>query len=487
MAITNIITDGTDTVNMAAASNGFTDKYTYRQQIVQKNELGDYPPVTETWEVNWGADDNAERGEVHAKLMRLQRKAQRYAAGDRRDGPVYWYLLTEGEASIYRFALIHDIEIPELNPYFYGPAERYKEAKITVTREGVWRERNPLTGGWLEEVVGSSTVYDYVVSTNKNWVTLEWMVDKGSGPEINISGDADALLRINMYPGTYTYQADNQVTIAKRTAASISELDGFNPHFNPVNLTDTNASLSGEYDLPADANVPGGYKLEITNGSGAEEEWYFVWSYDPDYYQGEYLMIVPIKMIGASDECWLTPIHDNVTFGAERLEIGPEVYVPDGNNSVHQKIHLGQISLPYPGFRPPEETFPTSFRIGFKIRIPAGAGCYIRNWWLVPADEGVQEIRNVGNTNGGFAMQGLVVDGNIRTAYAKVVTYLIASPVEAGGRFLTADHQRFTRLYFFKSYWDTTLEIDAIYDALTNMTVTVDVISRVKALVTSAL
>lgn len=471
MALADILTDGTDEVNLATATRGFADTYTYRQQVARKNALGEYPDVTERWQPNWHATDDDERGTVHAKLMRLQRKAQKWYSGDFREGPVWRETQTPTER-MRRYAVVTDLEIPELDPYFYGPSEAFRNVTMTVTREGAWRLVSPIEA-W-RELVSSETVYDYNESGTVNWITF----DPGGGSN-QLPGDADALVKLTIDVGTYDYESDNQVTIAKRTADTEAELNGFVPHFNPNEIDNTNASPS----FPVDATCPTGYRMDVANSTGTEKTWYFEWGYDPDYYQGEYLMIVPIKMVGASDYMWISALHDDASFGANRIQY-EEVYVPAGFNSVYQKVFVARITLPHQGYLPASETFPPVYYTGFFLRMPDGVSCQIRNWWLVPINEGLFSVRGIGNDFGSFPTSPImIIDGSLQKTYLQQ----IAASVEPGGRYLTADHQKYTRFYFYKSYeYDdgSDNKIDAIKEGKTSMTVTADVIPRVKALVT---
>lgn len=478
MALIDLITDGTDTINLASATDGFTDKYSYKQQIVEKDVLGEYPLVTERLSVNWNQLDDDERADEHAKLMRLKRKANKWGNKNYREGPV-WRKLQSNSEDNPKYMVLTNAHIVELSETFYGPDTASKPVVLEITREGAPRLIEP--GAAWRSIVSSQTVYDYNASGSVSWVT----VPPGTSAS-QLPGDADGITKITVTPGSYDYESDNQVIIAKRTADTEAELNGFIPHFNPVSLSETDASLSGEYDLPADANVPGGYSLEITNGVGSEQRWYFLWAYDPDYYQGKFMMVVPIQMVGATDYCHLTPIHDQSSSfsGIDGKDVlGPEVYVPAGADSIYQRIVVAHISLPYPGNLPPGESFPSAYRLGFIIRIPNGSDCYIRDWHLIPVDEGVQEIRSIGENSGAFSMNKLIVDGSLKHTYLRnSLNVIVPSAVDPGGRYLTADHQKYTRFYFYKGYWDTAKNVDAVKDALTSMTVDVDAVPRVKAL-----
>lgn len=456
MAYTDTITDGTDTVNLGSTATGtFNDRLSYKQQIPEKNALGDYPLVTEQWLVNWNDTSDDSRGGTHAKLLRLKRKAQKWANKDYREGPV-WRVLRSSTENQNKYAVVTNIHIPELDPNTYGPETGFRITPITVTREGVWRTIQP--GSTLRTLVSGTNVYNYNYhsATNYvNWVTIT----PGEGAN-ELPGDADALLKISVTACMNSYF--DRLVIAKRTADTLAELNGFIPYFNPADISYS----SPTHSTSIDSLVAGGQRLDISNATGSEQTYTVAWDYDPEYYQGEFLMVVPIKMGSTSDYAWLAPIHNKIDTGMTSLVEGDEVYVPPYSYSpnFYRTIVIGPVSLPHTGMLPPSETFlypyPADYLIGFTVRLPNGMSCQIRQWWLVPIDEGVQEIRNIKKY--GESFDGLLtVDGVHRLAHTVIYPdpdpeYIMPRPLQPSGRYLTADHQKYTRLYFFEGYTDDT-------------------------------
>ena len=189
--------------------------------------------------------------------------------------------------------IVHDVQIVELGGTFYGPDATSKPVVLEIAREGALWLIEPDDAMKLLVAFSPTVVYDYVVGGNKNHITImDWLSNSTYG----IEGDADGILKITMSPSaSYNYESDNQITIAKRTATAESTLNGFNPHFNPVDLV---AATGSEHTLTTDSQVPGGKRLDIANASGSEVERYYVWSYDPDYYQGTFMMMMAIQMTG---------------------------------------------------------------------------------------------------------------------------------------------------------------------------------------------
>lgn len=467
MALLDILTDGTDEINLASATSGFTDRYSYKQKIVEKNALGEYEAVVEKMHMNWNGADDEKRGDQHAKLMRLQRKARKCRDGDTREGYVWRELRSVSEGAV-KYMVVTDVRIVELDAEFYGPDGIAKGCLMEITREGAPRLTQP--GSWLD-LTGAVTVYDYNVGSENNWATVLKTL---------LEGDADALLRFTMTFGKFDYGANNQIIIAKRSANSEAELVKLIPHFNPSDLVD---ATGAEYTLTTDANAPGGKRLDVANTSGGEIERYYVWSYDPDFYQGEFMMMVAIKMIGSDDICYITPFHSEVAgVGYPSMELGGEAYVPPGKLGVYQQIFAGRITLPPSGYTPVGETETASYGIGFKIRIPNNVSFRILNWWLIPADGGVQEIRGIG-VSASSSETGIVVvvNGDLKRTYRKAIN-MSSFPAQAGGRYLTADHQKYTRFYFFSSYWDESTQVDAVSDGLNSITVRIEAVPRVKGI-----
>lgn len=479
MALTDILTDGTDSISFANAFDGFTDKYSYKQQLVEKNALGEYPEVTERMQMNWNAEDDEARGVQHATLMRLKRKANKWGDKDYREGPVWRELRSNSEAAP-KYMVVTNVHIVELDAEFYGPDGTSKGVVMEITREGAPRLISPEASAlyWL-----SKTLYDYNVGEDNNWITISLPVD----PEIPIigfptydliPGDADAILKFKLDiedDVSQAYRKHNQITIAKRTAATYEGLDGFKTHLNPVDIL--SGDLTPGVSLVTDATVPGGKMLRIDNDTPLYEVNINVfWRTDGAGYEGNFAMIIPINTVAANDYCHITPMYG---LNSDWV-YGQELYVPAGyhldgfSNPLYQKFYAGMLSLPHHA-----DVTTTDVWIGFKIRMPPSSNFNVRGVWLIPLDEGVFTLRDISHPTTLPEPTVLIVDGEKKQSIAQYgTTSTYPRSPEVGGRYLTADHQKYTRFYFFKSYWDYDKGIDAIYPGLLNYEASIDVIPR---------
>ena len=479
MAQIDLLTNGTITVDLASnLTNAFAQiSGTYKQQIIELDQLGRYPLVWEEWSLNWSAIDDEQRGEIPQQLLVLKRLAKQWSDRLWRDPPVWRVLQTPAEGAP-RYAFVFDLQIPELSPEFYEPSQQTKRVLIRVLREGTFRLSDPavsvLSGGdgstWIS--MAGQTVFDYQAGANTNYLTL---APTAAGEDV----DAEMLLRLDLDYGAFDAVQDSNIIISRKSG-TLAELAPFNSQFNAVDATIF--ADPPVFPLPVvDANIAGGTRVDMQNNSGSEKNYYLQWIL-PDLvaYTGSYLVYAQVNMINNSDlimeflQGFGIGLIDSSYTGLDPVNIS------DLTPALSWRwVFLGLATVPVYGAIPRGVTPAADYRIRLKITVPNTGSIQFGRLFMAPVDEGIFSVRNI---DAGGGTSGLLVNGDLLRSYPINGSGEITSlPVNPNGRYLTAAFERYTRYYFFKS-GQPDLGYDASYYGLSDTEIQPRVIGRVKAL-----
>ncbi|HIP73389.1 MAG TPA: hypothetical protein EYH05_18570 [Anaerolineae bacterium] len=266
MALYAALTDGIDTVYMRRCQagdplSGLPDGY--EQKVARRNDDGSFDDVTETWELRFSSNTDADRADELIKLGNLRQKIWRRRDLRLADGWVWLEVQTPTE-NARRYALANDIFIPTMSVKHYHD-NALPDLTVEITREGVWRPTAPNLewGGTPDKATNTvvvTNVYNHTDDNNSNRFYIEGVN--------RVGGDGGALARFEFVHQGDTNRIRHNILIAAKVGNK-SDLDLFNPHFNPQYATQVNGSFV------ADSNAPGGYRFEavLTAGNTAQMTW----------------------------------------------------------------------------------------------------------------------------------------------------------------------------------------------------------------------
>ncbi len=231
MAITLQITNGTDTADLNDGTN------LYLGAAFQMN-VGD-GPTPEAIIAGWGNGIDADAKAVISKRFnRLIREAILHYREQRINRAV-WLVWKPDDQTDTQYAKVMaggEVEIPTHTTGGRGGGV----FNPTVVREGAWRGVAP-DGTAGVSVVTSSTIYNKSDSVGNNWVDIGSRTNDAPGlAEITVNNN-----------GAWT----NLIVAMKR--GSTTELNNFNPHFNPDDQRTAHATT-------ADAAAPDNLRIDLT-------------------------------------------------------------------------------------------------------------------------------------------------------------------------------------------------------------------------------
>jgi hypothetical protein len=419
-------------VNLLDPNGLYLKQDGWEPAVGQPDDHGDIEDVVEVITCTWMLLNDNDRAPVLEALGNLDQDARRHWNDFHRRYPVYLAASTHTETNTH-YATVKRILIDNLHSRHWGPAQP-SELIITIVHAG-WRRVLP-----QEYSIGSFLAVDvrvrnHVVSTNNNWITLE-------PPSSGHTG----LLRLTMKPDLdhVAERYPNNYIIGMKTG-ELSDLNNFNPHFNPV---DGNSSAS----TISDSNAPGGQSWSISAPSvptsfGAD------WEIDANYYVGRYAVYAVAHQTGGG-------VTLRVWQGSTKIR-NADYLVPESLSSPARflPVYLGTISIPWFG-NVNNETLPADYLVGLTGHIPVGSTLFLRNWFLVPIDEQHTAVNTIVPTGDTFGSQTVVMDGDLERSYvgwfvgeASVWTLLSYYEIEVNGQYLTlpATGPR-CRLYFYNTH-----------------------------------
>jgi hypothetical protein len=449
MAGTLIITDGTVTVNLYDPSTLYLSRDGWRPGVGKENAAGDdYDDVTEVIKCEWMQTTDDTRDATLHNLNYLAAKARNNERQRKVTDQVYLSLNTPSETNV-RYALIKDITVADLDSRHYGPSQPV-ELIITVLREGAWRKDSPLTYPQNYSSLASGTIYNKVDGASVNYIDVA---------AANVTGDALALPVVHV--DTVTSPVAQEIIVALRSRLSATEVANFNPHFNAVNFTYASEAAY----IVADASAPGGKKWMRTAGGATT---YFNIMPLPApliNYTGSFLVYAVVKSSTAN---MTMRIAHGIDAGFPTAPT-PLVPIPQtiGNYS---SVFLGRITMPASG-PIPGITDPTNYYFYVEINT-GGAGTFeLRNFYLVPVEDGVVSIINRPN----LYTDQIFVDSTLERSwyaddqYYQSVTSWAPSPK---GRYLRLKPRYNHRLLFYFTTPDGFGGVNPAYSATVTLRAT---------------
>ncbi len=230
-----------------------------------------------------------------------------------------------------------------------------------------------------------------------------------------------------------------------------------------------------------DSNSPGGNHVRINVTTGTHEvpvTWDIT---SPEYYTGQYLTFVELKIISAGSVCQMSLLH-GVSGARVATPFEDITSLPTGQ---WLRLPLGRISMPSGGELPPGESLAGDYKVEFSIGCNATTDVRVRRLRLMPIDEGVMTIRGLSNPSGATDdTDELIIDGHLNHAYMKSNGNVVNAPINYSVPIPTLGPQALTRFYYHTWYTYTSGGVDYMspYDGLVSVDGTLKMIGRVSAL-----
>ena len=409
MALNFRITDGTDTVDFVSGDGlALSDSF-------QMN-VGD-GVVAEKVICGWQlATDTDAKAVVTKKFNRLIRKAIAHYRERRIDRAV-WLIWKPFDQTDTQYAKVMgggEVEIPSLTigdsiGGIFAP---------DILREGAWRSVAP-DGTAGTSVVSAQTIYNKSDADGDNWVDI-------------------ATTRTNDAPGMLHITQDSAPVsdyIIAMKRGTTTELNKFNPHFNPTDQSSAHGETS-------DTIAPGNFRIDITASNT------ITWTIDGDNlaaYAGNYLVYaVNYQSSGAGSA---TARFTSTYVSGDYYDVGASVS--------DDLLYLGVVSFPGVEMNPfvtPAAGDDISIGIQYIVSGTATVGFF--GFFLVPIDISVLKLEATGTLTGS---NEVVCDGVTETAYtvnsSGQSTYTDGL-VSALGQFPTTRGGTVNRLFFYQ--WNDT-------------------------------
>jgi hypothetical protein len=416
------LTDGTTTIDFLDGSTFYLARGGWEPHIARENEAGDdYDDVVEIIKVNWLQTTDDSRDSTLHNIHRLALKAREYHRLRKTSGQVWLKANTHSETNP-RYALVKSVDIENLDARHWGP-NRGVDLVLTIIREGAWRDTIPNTVPFSYPEITSNTIYNQVDGGQVNYVDVA---------AATLTGDA-RMLPIFMMPFN---SKQSKVIIGVRSRGSSGDVTPFNPHFNAVNVTDTTYRV-------VDASAPGGYRWERVIGGGSGN----ITNAIPlpanlQYYTGTFLVYAICK---ATTSVWTLQLAHGTSSTFPSINLGEVMSI--GVTTNFQQLYLGRITLP-PAGEIPGLGNPTNYYLNLKAAYTALGTFSLRNLFIVPTDEGVFEVANMG-------AQRVAADSILERSwhYDSANRYVENQPTTRG-RFISLKPNNYTRMMFFFSRSD---------------------------------
>lgn len=412
MAITLTITDGTLSVNLANIA---------RLCLLSGSEMsissaGD---TQETWSVMWASGITTDQVASDVQdLTQLFLKAATHYRKAYIDRAV-WLTFKPDNATNTQYA---KVKAGQFGAVDWRSIEGRDTAfgYLTLTRESAWRTVAPDgTAGSSE--VSSATLYNKSDADGDNWTDI---TSRGN--------DIPAKLVIT----TNNDAAWDNLIIGMKRRPSASDLNNFNPHFNP---TDQDSALAET----ADATAPGNFRIDSTATSTVS------WKIDDTtlpYYVGNYAIYCKAYLTGSG--AWTATYSDDYQTGSA---------VSISSSSTDNLVYLGDFAIPAVELND-FVTLATSSDLQINVvmtEVSGTATCRFYGMWLVPLDVPLYHIRCLTNTI--IPTRSMVHDGVNEISYQIETTGGAAAydrPLAPGGRYLQSIGGEVNRLFFYA--WEGT-------------------------------
>ena len=372
MAGTLTITDGTVSVNLYDASTLYLRRGGWRPGVAKENAAGDdYDDVTEVFSCEWMQTTDDARDTTMHNLNYLAAKARQNERQRKSTGQVYFSLNTPSESNV-RYGVIKDINVPDLDSWHYGPGRPVK-LTITARREGAWRKDSPLTAPQSYPSLAAATIFNKVDGAAVNYIDVA---------AANVTGDALALPVVHL--AAVTTPVAPTIIVAVRSRLAAAEITNFNPHFNATNFIYAAEAAF----VVADAGAPGGRKWSFSVGSSATRINYMPLPSGLNNYTGSFLLYAVVRATGN--------VRIRMGHGVQAAITNPTPSVSIPVTTNYTSVYLGRINIPASGLMPGMAN-PPDYYINPEISV-VGAGTFeMRNFYLVPLDDGAFSIINPTN------------------------------------------------------------------------------------------
>jgi len=408
MAITLQITDGTDTVDFNDGSN------LHLGAAFQMN-VGE-GAVTEQIIAGWANSLDADaKAVISKKFNRLIRKAILHYREQRIDRAVWLVWKPDDQTDTQYAKVMGGGEVEVVKHTIGGWGGGYFNP--TIIREGAWRSVAP--DGTAGAALSTQTANNRVTASpaRENWADIP----------SSRTNDAPALLSINLTPGGTGY---TNVLIGMKRGTE-SDLDNFNPHFNPDDQTSAIAETTPSTNAPND--------VEINISASSSVTWDIA-DTDLPYYVGSYnVYAVTYQDSGAGSY-------------RARFIVGSQTgqWKDVGTTAATNLLYLGSFNIPGVPVNPFLD-FNTSsdLEIELEYEETGTATCVLYGLFLVPTDIPPFELEFASGTN---ANDEILIDGvNELTLHLDINGDVYTTEVTNKGRFPVSYGGTTNRLFFYSS------------------------------------